>query len=109
MDTLKIDLIGSRNIKVPAVIRPLYLLNDTLMWYTQWFPEMFTISGEGIYPDSHWDVSKIFEFFERQVGFKILILEARNQIQGYMILNLNYIGQWQKVCIYSLHSISPLE
>lgn len=100
MDTLDLILTGKRNEPVPAIIRPLNLFNDILSWYGQWFPKMYDISGQPLYGDSHWDVPRKFEFYNKENDFKVLILDAMHKIQGYTIINLNHIGSDGNKCIY---------
>lgn len=99
MVILSLNLIGPREVTIPAVIRTVDLTSDTLEWFTDWFPRMYDLSGNKIYEDSHWDVPKIWESCEAQ-GSRVLLLEADERIQGYTITNFNYVGIDKNTCTY---------
>lgn len=99
MVILNLNLIGPRQITIPAVIRTLDLIPDTLEWFTDWFPRMYDLSGNKIYEDSIWDVPKIWEACEAQ-GSKVILLEADQKIQGYTTANFNHVGIDKKTCSY---------
>ncbi len=92
MDFLKLDLIGQRNQRIDAVIRPLDPINDVLSWFCEWFPRMHDMDGRKLYEESHWKVDEKFEYFENEENCHVYILEALDRIQGYIIIKLDYIG-----------------
>ena len=100
MAIIPLALYGARNERVDALIRSLDINNDQLVWFTQWLPKMFTIASQPLFEDSYWNVPKIFENYYVSEESKVLILEARDRIQGYVIIHLDYWGMDKKPCVY---------
>lgn len=99
MAVLDLSLIGVGHATIPAEIRTLDLVSDSLQWYTDWFPRMYDLSGNRIYEDSNWDVPKIWETCQAE-GSKIIVLEADGSIQGYAVLNFQHVGLANEKCTY---------
>ena len=72
---------------VAGVVRSIDYAIDPLVWYCNWFPKMWDLNMQPLYPDSHWDVLAIWAHFEQQPDYEILVVEADGQIQAY--------GVWQ--------------
>ena len=100
MDQIKLNLVGIRNQKVPAILRSLDMVKDVLSWYVDWFPHMYDLAGTKLHGDSHWDVPRKWEHFINRNNFDIFILEAEERIQGYIILESNFKGFNGKPSIY---------
>ena len=101
MAPLQTSIIGNRNQDEPAIIRKVDFLNDGLSWYIQWFPRMYNLSGERLFEDSHWEVPKIWEAATNDDRMRALVLEAAEQIQGYVAFQFDdYTGIDGKACAY---------
>lgn len=90
MAIIKLELIGRRNQREDATFRPYSQLQDTLSWYTDWFPQMFDLSGQRLYEDSHWRVPDIWDKFDGSNKCEVVILEAAGQIQAYVVINFDH-------------------
>jgi|GEM_PF-3197894 hypothetical protein len=85
----------------PSIVRDVDLVKDVLSWYTDWFPEMYDLSGNRIYEDSHWKVPELWEYSVRETNDKVLVIENDGKIQGYTILKVSeYIGVDGNPCSY---------
>lgn len=110
MIKLEIDLINDSTKKSKtAIFREVNLIQDTLLWYADWFPGMFDLSGNLIYGDSHWDVPSIWNDSLKSSDFKVYVIECDNRIQGYFIIQINnYRGSDEKNCGYvSFLAVAP--
>jgi hypothetical protein len=86
----------------PAVVRDLDIVKDVLLWYMDWFPEMYDLSSNRIYEDSHWEVSRIWEHSVKETDDRILIIERDGKIQGYVVLKVSdYVGIDGNPCSYA--------
>jgi hypothetical protein len=90
MAVIQIELLGPRNQKIAASVRPLIPNRDILAWYCEWLPHMFDLSGGPLHEDSRWPVTQIWEMFHQRGDSEVLILEAKDQIQGYIIVYFDY-------------------
>jgi hypothetical protein len=62
---------------------------------------MFNLSGEPLFPDSGWDVLKIWEWAEKDNRLRTLLIESSNQLQGYIIFQIkDYKGIDGNPCLY---------
>lgn len=102
MVELEVDLFDKeRNIYVPTLARNVNLNQDTLTWFIDWLPEMYDLSGKPIYGDSHWDVPKLWKFYDNDPDSEVIIIEHDNRIQGYAAITLQgYRGLDGKECAY---------
>jgi hypothetical protein len=92
---------GQQNEPIPATIRPLNLIPDTLSWLTSWFPGMLDLAGNRLYEDSHWDVPSIWEEALSNDFYRVIVIEAENMIQGYTVVWVkNYLGIDGKPCAH---------
>lgn len=99
MAVIQVALQGKRNQLIAGTIRHLDLFRDTLTWYSDWYPQMFDLSGNRLYQDSHWDVPAIWQLKEGQKEYMVRILEAEGQIQGFIVLQTQgFLGIDQKAC-----------
>ena len=100
MDIIPLNIYGPRNQKVSARVRPLNIISDILKWYIDWYPGMCDLSGRKMYEDSHWNVPKMWEAFNPSKDCEVLILEAHDKIQGYIIIKYDHKGYDKKKCLY---------
>lgn len=100
MAILKLHLQGARNQIVKALLRPYNGLNDILLWFSDWFPKMCDLSGAKIFEDSHWKVDEIWEYYSKYPDARVMLLEAEDKIQGFVIIIVGHIGFDKKPCIY---------
>lgn len=98
--TVNVDLVGPRNNRIASTVRALDPVRDTLSWFCDWLPHMFDLSGNPLYEDSSWDVPKIWGKLDVIPDTKVLILDARDQIQGYVIVHHNYLDSASGVQTY---------
>lgn len=90
MVLIPIKLVGSRNQIVTGEVRSVKQAQDILSWFSEWLPHMYDLSGKRLHEDSHWKVPDIWEQFCQLSDCEVLMLEADNQIQGYIVIYLNY-------------------
>jgi hypothetical protein len=101
-EILEIDLKNQSTGELhPSVVRDVALVRDALSWYMDWFPEMYDLSGNRIYEDSHWDVPHLWELSVKETNDRVLVVERDEKIQGYVVLKVSdYIGIDGKPCSY---------
>ncbi len=100
MAILKLTLLGARNQKIKAVLRPYNGVPDVLLWFSDWFPKMCDLAGAKIYEDSHWKVDEIWDWYANNPDARVMLLEAEDKIQGFVIIVTNYQGIDKKPCVY---------
>jgi hypothetical protein len=100
MAVIKIELIGPRNEKIEAAIRPLATNRDILAWYCQWFPHMFDMARQPLHGDSRWHVPEIWEHYHQTDGYEVLILDAKDEIQGYIVMCFDYTESTEGIKTY---------
>lgn len=100
MVNLRVNLLGQNNEDIEANIRPLNLIKDSLSWYVNWFPKMYDLAGSRRYCDSHWDVPEIWTMASKIGDYRVVVIEAIGQIQGYIVMKTNHTGRDGAPCIY---------
>lgn len=100
MASVKINLISSRNKKVDSILRQYKPVTDDLSWYSDWFSKMYDLSGQPLYEDSEWEVPKIWNHFHSTSDCLVLIIEAYEKIQGYIVLEFNKSDEDGLQCSY---------
>ena len=101
MAPLQTTIIGARNEDENAIIRKVDILRDGLLWYVQWFPRMFDLSGEPLFEDSHWQVPEIWQVLSKDNRTRVQILQAAEQIQGWVAFQIKgYTGVDGRECAY---------
>jgi len=62
---------------------------------------MFDLSGRRLFQDSHWDVPAIWTELTSNPDYRIKLIEADGEIQGFIVVQVNgYIGIDGKPCVY---------
>lgn len=98
--TLEVDLLTSKGKKSgTAIARNVDLVNDTLAWFSDWLPQLYDLSGKRLYPDSHWDVLRLWDRYIVDPDCEIIVLDYEKKIQGYIIMQArNYKGGDERKC-----------
>lgn len=99
MGNLNLRLPGPRSIPVDCVVRRFAGLTDILAWYTGWFPHMFDLAGNRLYPDSHWRVDALWEEYHN-AGYDVRVLDICGEIQGYFISSGKHAETEGMQCTY---------
>ena len=97
---LKVVLIDERGNPVDAVIRPFTPIQDVLSWYIDWFPLMYDLAGNRLYEDSHWRITDYWEEISQKKNFDILIIEAKEKIQGYVTIKYDHKSYLGNQAVY---------
>lgn len=94
MAKLLIDLMaGSGGGYTTATFRRTDLYPDSLIWYTEWYPSLYDLSGNPLYDDSRWDVPAIWEAVSLSNDHVSYVIDCDNNLQGYIVLQVsNYHG-----------------
>lgn len=101
MAIFEVNLLGNRNKKVKGIIRPVDPFLDTLLWVDHWYPAKYNLAGRPLFEDSHWRVDRFFMDLSQKDDIRVLVLEAENQIQGFIVfVTKNFRGIDGASCVY---------
>lgn len=93
MDSIKIAVPDVNGIECEGVIRRLNYPNDSLDFFINWLPAMWDLAGKPLFPDSHWEIVKIWGHLSKSPDYRIFVLDIGKQVQGYIVIRIKgYIG-----------------